>query len=130
MAQGKFLLQYQQQPGWYTPATRFCKILKKRNKDVTLKNIFLNRSRCDGNYNLLVLSLQMPFHYAKKHFLDTNNIVYHSTSLSRVQTTPKTSTNISQYYLYSRRPVWPVWPVSANVTHGRKCIVFRNCRVE
>ena len=46
----------------------------------------------------------MLFHYAKKHFLDTNNIVYHSTSLSRVQTTPKTSTNISQYYLYSRRP--------------------------
>ena len=27
----------------------------------------------------------MLFHYAKKHFLDTNNIVYHSTSLSRVQ---------------------------------------------
>ena len=37
-----------------------------------------------------------------------HKIHLYSTSVSREQITPKTSSNISRY-LYSRRPVWPVF---------------------
>ena len=81
-------------------------------------------------YILYIFYNLLAFFITSNCELNTNTNNYYSTAFSRVQITPKTSTNIPRY-LYSRRPVWQVFyksHVQALALQGERWKNGRNAR--